>query len=199
MSGVVAASERGRGFTPAVVLAQSVPPLTLLQVVIGDFYGDLSDVANRGWGETFFPRGFPYFLSLYLGAATLAVAAVGARCGRTLRLRLIVLVFIGVVVCLGRWGVIGPIVGALPLLRRFRFPTKAFFTVHLAVSLLAALGVDALASGRRPAWRWLAAAGLAPGGPLTGGLRPPAPSPGFVRSFGPGFFPPAAARAPPAR
>ena len=189
MSGVVAVSERGRGFPPAVVLAQSVHPLTLLQVVIGDFYGDLSDVANRWWGENFFPRGFPYFLSLYLGAAALAVAAVGARFGRELRLRLIVLALFGLVVCLGRWGVIGPIVEALPLLRRFRFPTKAFFTVHLAVSLLAALGTDALASGRRPAWRWLAAAGLALGGPLTGGLLLPALAPGFVRYFVAGFFP----------
>src|SRR3989454_703635 len=189
MSGVVAVSERGRGFPPAVVLAHSVHPLTLLQVVIGDFYGDLSDIANRWWGENFFPRGFPYFLSLYLGAATLAVAAVGARFGRDLRRRLIVLASFGVVVCLGRWGVIGPIVEALPLLRRFRFPTKAFFTVHLAVSLLAALGVDALASGRRPAWRWLAAAGLALGGPLTGGLLLPALAPGFVRYFVAGFFP----------
>ena len=189
MSGVVAVSERGRGFPPAVVLAQSVHPLTLLQVVIGDFYGVLSDVANRWWGENFFPRGFPYFLSLYLGAATLAVAAAGARCGRTLRLPLIVLAFFGLVVCLGRWGVIGPVVDAVPLLRGFRFPSKAFFTVHLAVSLLAALGVDALASGRRRAWRWLAAAGLALGGPLTGSLLLPALAPGFVRYFVAGFFP----------
>ena len=61
--------------------------------------------------------------------------------------------------------------------------------MHLAVSLLAALGVDALASGRRPAWRWLAAAGLALGGPLTGGLLLPALAPGFVRYFVAGFFP----------
>jgi hypothetical protein len=189
MSGVVAVSERGRGFAPAVVLAQSVHPLTLLQVVIGDFYGDLSDVANRWWGENFFPRGFPYFLSLYLGAATLAVAAVGARFGRVLRLRLIALGLIAIVVCLGRWGVIGPVVEALPLLRRFRFPSKAFFTVHLAVSLLAALGADALASGRRRAWRWQAAAGLTLGGILIAGLLLPALAPGFVRYFVAGFFP----------
>ena len=189
MSGVVAVSERGRGFTTAVVLAQSVHPLTLLQVVIGDFYGDLSDVANRWWGENFFPRGFPYFLSLYLGAATLAAAVVGARWGRALRLPLVVLALLAVVVCLGRWGIIGPVVEALPPLRRLRFPTKAFFTVHLAVSLLAALGVDALASGRRQAWGWLAAAGLALGGLLVAALLLPALAPGFVRYFVAGFFP----------
>src|SRR5439155_22391777 len=50
MSGVVAVSERGRGFTPAVVLAQSVHPLTLLQVALGAFHAALSDVANRWWG-----------------------------------------------------------------------------------------------------------------------------------------------------
>src|SRR5437773_2762796 len=181
MSGVVAVSERGRGFTPAVVLAQSVHPLTLLQVVIGDFYGDLSDVANRWWGENFFPRGFPYFLSLYLGAATLAMSVVGARCGRALRLRLVVLALLAVVVCLGPWGVIGPVVEALPLLRRFRFPSKAFFTVHFTVALLAALGVDALASGRRQAWRWLAAAVLAAGLLRTGAGLNPMVTAGFYR------------------
>ena len=190
MGGIVAVSERGRGFSTPVVLAQSVHPLTLIQVVVGDFYGDLSDVANRWWGENFFPRGFPYFLSFYLGAATLAVAAVGARCGRALRLRLIVLALVAVVVCLGRWGMIGPVVEALPPLRRFRFPSKAFFTVHLAVSILVALGADALASGRREAWRWLAAAGLVLGALLVGVLALPAVAPAFVRYFVGGFFPP---------
>jgi hypothetical protein len=189
MSGVVAVSERGRGFTPAVVLAQSIHPLTLLQVVIGDFHGDLSDVANRWWGENFFPRGFPYFLSLYLGATSLAVAVVGARFGRALRRRLIVLGLFALVVCLGRWGIIGPVVEALPFLRRFRFPSKAFFTVHLTVSLLVALGADALVSGRRPAWRWQAVAGLTLGGILVGGLLLPTLAPGFVRYFAAGFFP----------
>lgn len=189
MSGIVAVSERGRGFTPAVVLAQSVYPLTLLQVVVGDFYGDLSDIANRWWGENFFPRGFPYFLSLYLGATTLAVAVVGARWGRALRLRLVVLALVAIVVCLGPWGVIGPLVEAVPLVRRFRFPSKAFFTVNLAVALLAALGADALVSGGRQAWRWLAAAGGILGGALVGFLLLPALAPGFVRFFVGGFFP----------
>jgi membrane protein YfhO len=190
MGGVVAVSERARGFAPEVVLAQSIHPLTFLQTVIGDFYGDLSDVANLWWGENFFPRGFPYFLSLYLGAATLAVAAAGARCGRALRVRLVVLTLLAIVVCLGRWGLIGPVVEALPLLRRFRFPTKAFFTVHLAVSLLAALGLDAMEQGRRQAWRWLTVVGLALGSLLAGGLLLPHVAPGFVRYFVAGFFPP---------
>ena len=195
MSGVVAGSERGRGFTPAVVLAQSLHPLTLLQVVIADFYGDLSDVANRWWGENFFPRGFPYFLSLYVGAAALALAVVGARWGRTLRVRLMVLAALALVVCLGRWGLIGPLVEALPLLRRFRFPSKAFFTVHLAVALLSALGLDALAQGRRAPWRWLAVAGLVLGGGLALGPLLPRVAPERARWFAGGFFPPDEPRA----
>ena len=40
-----------------------------------------------------------------------------------------------------------------------------------------------------PAWQWLAAAGLALGGPLAGSLLLPALAPGFVRYFVAGFFP----------
>jgi hypothetical protein len=190
MSGVVAGSERGQGFAPEVVLAHSVHPLSLLQVVIGDFYGELWNVANRWWGENFFPRGFPYFLSLYLGATVLALALVGVRHGRAFRVRLAVVLLLALLVCLGRWGPLAPLVDALPPLRRFRFPSKAFFTVHLSVALLAALGLDALEAGRREAWRRLAGTALVLGGVLTAAplLKPLLAEP--ARWFAWGFFPP---------
>jgi hypothetical protein len=190
MSGVVAASERGRGFAPEVVLAHSLHPLGLLQVVIGDFYGELGDVANRWWGENFFPRGFPYFLSLYLGAAALALALVGVRHARVFRVRLAVILVVALLVCLGRWGPFAPLVDALPPLRRFRFPSKAFFTVHFSVALLAALGLDALADGRREAWRRLAGIALVAGGLLAAAPLVPRLLAEPTRWFAWGFFPP---------
>ena len=68
---------RAAGFSPDVVLNQSVHPFTFLQVVVADLYGDLSNVANEWWGVNFFENGFPYVVSLYLGAAALALAAAG--------------------------------------------------------------------------------------------------------------------------
>ena len=190
MAGVVGASERGVGFAPEVVLAHSVHPLTLLQAVIGDLYGELGDLANRWWGENFFPRGFPYFLSLYLGATALAVAAVGLRHGRTLRARITVLGLVALVVCLGRWGPLAPLVEYLPALRRFRFPSKAFFTLHFSAALLVTLGLDALGAGSREAWRRLAAAGLVLGGLLAAAPLVPRLLGEPARWFAWGFFPP---------
>ena len=88
VSSQVAGSARGQGFPTDVVLAHSVHPFTLVQTLVGGLYGNLSNLAGEWWGQNFFPRGFPYVLSLYLGAAALAVAAVGARSGHPLARRL---------------------------------------------------------------------------------------------------------------
>ena len=57
-------------------------------------------------------------------------------------------------VCLGRYAGLTALVDALPALRRFRFPSKAFFTVHLATALLVGLAVDALSRRASPrAWK----------------------------------------------
>ena len=151
VSSQVAGSARGQGFPTDVVLAHSVHPFTLVQTLVGGLYGNLSNLAGEWWGQNFFPRGFPYVLSLYLGAAALAVAAVGARSGHPLARRLAVLVALGLVVSVGRWAGLTPVVDALPALRLVRFPVKAFYTAHFAVALLAALGLSSLARRRRPA------------------------------------------------
>jgi hypothetical protein len=191
MRAVVAASARGAGFHPSVVLAHSVHPFTLLQVVVGGLYGDLSNLPNRWWGQNFFPRGFPYVLSLYLGATVLSLAWIGARRGGTLATRLALLSVVAVVVCLGRWAGLQALVEALPV-RAFRYPTKAFFTVHIAVALLAARGLDALyrSRDRVVAWRQLAIAALGLGTALVLGPRAFAAT-AFAQPFQSAFFPPA--------
>ena len=91
----VEGSARGRGLPTEVVLAHSVHPFTLVQVVVGGLYGNLGNLANEWWGQNFFPRGFPYVLSLYLGASALALAAVGATSGRRTSRVLVVLAVLG--------------------------------------------------------------------------------------------------------
>jgi hypothetical protein len=182
-----AESARGVGFPTAVVLSHSIHPLTLLQVLVGDLYGDLQRLAEQWWGMNFFPRGFPYFLSLYLGPLALSLAVIGLVPGRAPR-RLVPLVLLALVVSLGRWAGLEPVVEALPWLRFFRYPVKAFFTVHLVTALLAAYGLDALAAGS--GWRrFLALAGAVGAGlailPFVPGLFPQA-----TRRFAAGFFPP---------
>ena len=190
MSDLMEGSARGAGFPIDVVLAHSIYPLTLLQVVVGNLYGDLGNLANRWWGQNFFPLGFPYLLSLYLGLATLSAAAVGGLWGRIYRCRLLALAFLALVVSLGRWGGLGLLVEAVPVLHRGRYPSKAFFTVHLALALLVALGLEALARGERRAWRVLA--GLAGGLGVVFVALPALPwaRPDWARWFLGGFFPP---------
>jgi hypothetical protein len=188
VSGTVEGSARARGFATDVVLAHSVHPLTLLQTVVGSLHGDTARLAERWWGQNFFPRGFPYVLSLYLGAAALALAALGATRGGTAGRRLAALAAAAALVCLGRWIGWGALLDQLPALRVVRYPVKAFFSVHLAVALLAGLGLDALRRGS--GWRALAAVAGAAGGALL--LLPllPAAAPSLTRWFAGGFFPP---------
>jgi hypothetical protein len=187
----VAQSARGQGFSTDVVLAHSVHPFTLLQVLVGGLYGNLSNLAGEWWGENFFPRGFPYVLSLYLGAAALALAWVGVLSGHPLARRLLVLVAVGLVASLGRWAGLSPVVDALPALRIFRFPVKAFYTVHLGMALLAGLGLSSLAGATdRLPWRRLAAAAGGLGALLALAPLLPLLLPAVTAVFALHFFPP---------
>jgi hypothetical protein len=167
MSGLTAGTARAGGFISDVVLNQSVHPFTFLQTVVGQLYGELDKGPDRWWGVNFFENGFPYILSLYLGATVLALAGGGLAGPRPGRLRLALLALAAVAICLGRFVGWAAVVDHLPAaLRAFRFPTKAFFTVHFAVALLAAWGLEALAAGHRRGRAVVAALALGAGGVL---------------------------------
>jgi hypothetical protein len=182
-----AESARSAGFSTAVTLSHSIHPLTLLQILIGDFHGDLQRLTERWWGMNFFTRGFPYFLSLYLGPLAVAVAGVGVVTARAPR-RLLALALGALVVALGSWVGLQPIVEAIPLLHQFRYPAKAFFTVHLAAALLVAYGIAALAAGS--GWRSLLVLAGALGASLAMLPLVPRLFPHWTRWFAAGFFPP---------
>ncbi len=139
-----AGSERTSGFSPSVMLAHSIHPLTLFQVFIAGFYGETSNITGLWWGENFFPMGFPYILSLYLGPTVVALAIVGITVKRPLRRRLGLLALIAILVGLGRYAGWESVVELSPGLRFLRYPVKAFFTAQFCVALLTSLAADAL-------------------------------------------------------
>jgi hypothetical protein len=190
MAHVAADSARASGFPPEVVLSHSIHPLTLAQVVVAGLYGDTSQLTERWWGGNFFPRGFPYLLSLYLGLIALAISFVGAAGDRGPRRRLALIAAVALLFALGRWGLAAFVVDGFALARRFRYPSKLFFAVHLSVALLAGLGVDALARGVGSAWRRLAIGALALGLLLASAPLWPALAPARAQWFAAGFFPP---------
>ncbi len=187
----VGGSARGQGFATHVVLAHSIHPFTLLQGLIAGLHGNLGNLADEWWGQNFFPRGFPYVLSLYIGPAAFGLALVGAGRRHSLRAPLVVLALVSLVLCLGRWAGLGPVVDALPGPGVLRYPVKAFYTVHLTLALLVSLGLSQLGSGDAPrGWTPLAATTGLLGGVLA--LAPAVPhlAPATTSTFAAAFFPP---------
>jgi hypothetical protein len=142
MSALVAGSARESGFPVEVALAHSVHPISLLQGLVAGLYADPARFTETFWGQNFFPRGFPYFLSLYLGALAIGLALVGAG-QRSLVARLFVgLTLAGLVVSLGTYAGLSPLVDEFAWLRRVRFPSKAYFLVQLGVAGLCGLALN---------------------------------------------------------
>jgi hypothetical protein len=186
---LVAGSARGVGLPTDVVVGHSVHPLSLPQVLIAAWHGNPSDLVNQWWGSNFFPLGFPYVLSLYLGAPALALAAAARRDSLSLRIACCLLAALAVAV--GRWIGLEALVEVHPALRTFRFPVKAFFTVHACLALLTALGLDVLA--REPggrAWRRTAVVATLLGTALVGLQALPTLAPSATTWFLAGFLPP---------
>lgn len=159
MLAIVRESSRGAGFPLPVVLANSVHPFTLLQVVVPGLFGRL--VEGLWWMRRFFSIGFPYFQSLYLGAPVLALAAVGVSgVPRRIRFALLGAGVLGLWLALGPWGGLAPAVLEVVPVRAIRYPCKAMLLPYLVACLFAGAGLDRLRSGagtRTLRWALLAA------------------------------------------
>jgi hypothetical protein len=150
--GLLPETVRGAGFASDVRLGNAVHPAVLLQTLLPRLFGLPEAPAEAWWGGRFFSRGLPYFLSLYVGPAAMALAALGVRVlPRRERTCLLALGGAGLWYALGPWGGLATLVSHLPLMGVFRFPSKALLLPHVGLAVAAAYGVDRL--GReRAAW-----------------------------------------------
>ncbi len=160
---LVSGSRREAGLPIAESLDHSVHPVSLLQTVIAGLYGDPISAGVSYWGAPFWDGSFPYIVSLYMGGAVVCFVAIGATGAARYRTRLLLLLAAGLTVCLGRWARLDVLLELAPVLAKFRFPVKAFFTVVVASSLLASLAAERLFTSRRAWWPLLV-------GPLALGL-----------------------------
>ncbi len=149
---------RGQGLDRASAVAEAASWPILCEALLPRFFGDVHAFGDAGyWGQPFFPSGFPYLLSLYLGPIVFMLAA---RSGQR---RLLLLALLGMLLALGA---AGPLAWALaPLARVFRAPIKFLFLSTLALCLAAGAGLEALGGRRRLLWiapglALLAASGL---------------------------------------
>lgn len=174
MLGIARETLRGAGLGAPQLLDRPLPPLGLLQVVVPDLFGSIAEPLRFWWGGRVLPGG-PYFMSLYLGPALLALAAYGfGALPRPARRVLAAASLIGLWYALGR--AFGLAALLAPALQAFRFPVKALLLPYCALALACGFGVDRLASSAatRALSRWGAVLGGLGAVVALVGMRPPA-------------------------
>jgi hypothetical protein len=133
---LLADTARERGFALGEALSFSAHPVTLAEIGLPLWLGNPRAFSDADyWGRVYFPEGYPYLLTLYLGVPVLLLAAQSRR-----PRRLWALAALGLLLALGSYGPLGllPAHVRLPL----RGPLKLIWITHLALALLAGFGLE---------------------------------------------------------
>ena len=167
---LLALSDRGAGFVAGEGMKWSLSPARLPEIVVPRLFGDPTRMAPQSWwGLRLHEGGYPFLLTIYVGAIPCLLAAV-ALChggpGARRRRALGVTACAGLILALGSHGAIARLLwSALPLARQVRYPERFLLTALFGLALLAALGLDRLldrtATGRMTLGALIAIAGLA--------------------------------------
>jgi hypothetical protein len=150
---LIAHSVRGEGYGYDVFATWSVPPARLPELVLPGFLGRVDGLSDDSyWGARVVDTGFPYVVSLYFGAVTLALAVAGcASRRRHLEPRRLVPLWVGLataglVLSLGRHlPGFELLYRMVPVADIWRFPVKLVTIAVLPLALLAGAGAQRLA------------------------------------------------------
>jgi hypothetical protein len=158
MAEAIRHSNRGGGLGEEMGLAYSYPPEQILTLVVPYAFEGRLD-ATAPWGRSIFRE-----MTLYTGLVPLALAVFGAvrARGDGRAAVFLILVAVSVLMALGSYGPLAPVLAALPLFNLLRFPTRILFMGALGIALLSGIGLDGLRA--RPEWaasRWLLGLGAA--------------------------------------
>ena len=148
---VIRNSSRGDKRDYTTFVQWSVSPQRLPELIVPRFFGPTDTLARRDYWGGKYEYGYPYMVSIYFGASVFLLALAGLI-GSNLHGRFLLgaLALLGFILSLGgylpffHW-----IWEHVPLIGIFRFPVKALQLTLVPISVLAAAGVDALASSRR--------------------------------------------------
>jgi hypothetical protein len=125
------------GHATKVVLYWSVPPASLPDMFVPAFLFDQQQADE--WRDEYLEGRSPLLASFYLGAAALPFAVLGA-----LRWPAGASVFLGLlIVSMGKFTPLGPVLAHVPPLSWLRYPMKAMLPGTLVFALLAAVGLRA--------------------------------------------------------
>jgi hypothetical protein len=157
---LLAYSAREAGFPAAEGLKWSLEPIRLLETIAPRILGDPIHLSPQAWwGQWLFEGGYPFLLTIHMGAIPCLLA--GRACLRggpdAARRRLLgAAAAFFLVIALGAHGFLyRTLFDWVPLVRQIRYPERFLLGALFAVALLAACGLeDLLAASRSPAgWR----------------------------------------------
>jgi len=168
---LLAGSPRALGLGPAEAMKWSLRPERLAELVLPGLFGDPTRLSpGAWWGGGLFEGGYPFLLSLVVGAGAclLAVVAVGRGPGRGRAIGLAAAAAFFVTLALGSsTPFYRSLVAALPAARQVRYPERFVLGALLATALLAAIGLERIdrrrSGSRAPRLFWVAAGALAAG------------------------------------
>jgi hypothetical protein len=160
----------------------SFPPVRLLEFVLPRVMGHTDRGTDAAyWGAAAYPsKKFPLIYSIYPGVLIAALAAAALARPRPARFVWAGAGLLGYLLALGGHAPFWMILrGAAPISAALRYPEKFAVVTCFAATVLAAVGFDDVASGRRRARRWagavlVGAAALAAAGGVLAAAAPPA-------------------------
>jgi hypothetical protein len=165
-----AVTPRGIGLPPELVLERSLHPFSALSLLLPEVFGSVFRLGEAG----FFAPGLhdgqaPLFPSLYVGALALGLTLRGVLARERAGRRDAAWLTVSIVLALGRFLPVYPLLASLPGISSTRFPVKWLLPAMLPLALLAARGVDAVVrdAGREDGRRRVLWQGASLLGPLT--------------------------------
>ena len=142
-------AERQAGFGAAEGLKWSLQPARLLEFVVPGLFGDPTRLSPLSWwGGFLFEGGYPFLLSVYLGAIPCLLACIGVwhrgpELGR--RRALGVVAALALLLALGQNSALyRSLFGTVAMVRQLRYPERFVLVFLFSVALLAGYGLERL-------------------------------------------------------
>jgi hypothetical protein len=138
----VSGSVRALGFTWEGITIWSLHPLRLVECLAPGIFGVLGRPGHEAiWATAMVPvKGFFYLPSLYIGAPALAMLAAGIRTSSRRRSSSTLWLVLLLLLALGRWGPLYPLLQFIPGIDAARFPVKWLVPAVVPLSLLVGCG-----------------------------------------------------------
>jgi membrane protein YfhO len=144
---IIRNSSRGEKLAYASFAQWSVAPARLPELIIPRFFGRTDTLSRHDYWGGRYELGYPYILSIYLGAGALLLAIAGLTSPgvipRNGRLILAAFIFIGLLMSIGGWLPFFRWIYELPLIGIFRFPVKALQLTLVPIAVASGAGIDA--------------------------------------------------------